>query len=72
MPKTATPAPREERVLAKPMIQAGVERRLGEKVLLRPDQISRLEAEGYFEDGAPKAGRGRPPEPPAGQKGDER
>ena len=40
---------REDRVLAKPLIQAGVRREAGETVRLRPDQIARLEADGYFE-----------------------
>ncbi len=49
---------REERVLAKPIVQAGIERASGETVRLRPDQIARLEAEGCFEPIRAKAGRG--------------
>ena len=44
---------REKRVLAKAIIQAGVERNAGETVELRPDQIARLEPDGYFESEAP-------------------
>ena len=40
---------REDRVLAKPLIQAGERREPGETVRLRPDQIERLEGDGYFE-----------------------
>ncbi len=39
---------REERILARPLVQAGVERMPGETVRLRPAQIERLEQEGYF------------------------
>lgn len=38
---------RTERTLDKPLIQAGVLRQAGDKVMLRPDQIERLEGEGY-------------------------
>ncbi|MCY4548121.1 MAG: hypothetical protein OXC28_07125 [Defluviicoccus sp.] len=48
-------AGRHERVLAKRLIQAGETREPGETVLLRQDQIDRLEPEGYF---APAAGSG--------------
>ena len=47
---------RVERVLAKPMVQGGVEHAAGETVLLRPDQVERLEADGYFAE--PKSRRG--------------
>ena len=47
------PAPRQKRVLAKPLIQAGERREPGETVELRPDQIARLEPDGYFEPVAP-------------------
>ena len=40
---------RVKRVLARAIVQAGVERALGETVRLRRDQIIRLEPEGYFE-----------------------
>ena len=43
---------REARVLAKPIEQAGVLREPGETVRLRPDQIARLEPEGYFKNPA--------------------
>ena len=43
---------REERTLAKPIEQAGVLREPGETVRLRPDQIARLEPEGYFKNPA--------------------
>ena len=46
------PAPRLKRVLARPIIQAGIERQIGETVELRPDQVERLEPEGYFEAAA--------------------
>ena len=46
--KPAT-AERVTRTLAKPLIQAGVRREPGEEVALRPEQIERLEPEGYFE-----------------------
>ena len=50
---------RETRVLAKPLSQGGVMRAAGEPVELRPDQITRLEAEGYLEPVAgTKARRG--------------
>ena len=39
----------EKRVLAKEMVQAGNRLMPGDVVWLRPDQIERLEAEGYFE-----------------------
>lgn len=53
---------RERRTLAKPLVQAGVERQPGEEVELRPDQIARLEAQGVVapqgarKDGAPQGG----------------
>ena len=51
---------RLERVLAKPLIQRGVRREPGETVLLRPDQIERLEPEGYLRAaGAAKAKPGK-------------
>ena len=40
---------RIERVLARELIQANVLRKPGETVRLRPDQIARLEPDGYFE-----------------------
>ena len=43
------------RVLARPLIQAGALRDAGETVRLRPDQVERLEPEGYLEP-APKKG----------------
>lgn len=43
---------RQERVLAKPLIQAGLLRKPGETVRLRPGQIERLEVDGYFEAAA--------------------
>lgn len=46
-------APRQKRVLAKPLVQAGERREPGETVELRPDQIARLEPEGYFEAPVP-------------------
>ena len=49
MPST----PRQKRVLAKPLVQAGERREIGETVELRPDQIARLEPEGYFAAPAP-------------------
>ena len=57
-----TPKPddgRTPRVLARPLIQAGVERAAGETVRLRPDQVERLEPDGYFEPptGAAKGGK---------------
>ena len=39
---------REDRVLAKPLIQAGERREPGETVRLRPDQIERLEGGRVF------------------------
>ena len=42
------PADRVERVLARELTQRGILRRPGETVLLRPDQIARLEPDGYF------------------------
>ena len=39
---------RVERVLARDLVQRGILRRPGETVLLRPDQIARLEPDGYF------------------------
>ena len=43
------PGPKRlERVLARPMTQAGIRRAPGETVELRPDQIERLEPGGYF------------------------
>lgn len=55
MPST----PRQKRVLAKPLVQAGERREIGETVELRPDQIARLEPEGYFEAPADKGGRSK-------------
>ena len=49
---------REERVLARPMIQAGIERAPGETVRLRPDQIERLQAQGYLAGAKAKAAAG--------------
>ena len=46
-------APRQKRILAKPLIQGGERREPGETVELRPDQIARLELDGYFEPAAP-------------------
>ena len=40
---------REERTLARPLRVAGVQREPGATVRLRPDQIARLEPDGYFE-----------------------
>lgn len=40
---------RQERILARPMTVAGAALAPGETVRLRPDQIERLEPEGYFE-----------------------
>ncbi len=51
---------REARVLAKPLVQAGIERAPGETVRLRPDQIARLEVEGYFEPVKRTAAKGGP------------
>ena len=49
---------REQRMLAKPLVQAGIECNPGDTVRLRPDQIARLEAQGYFEPTAkPKGAR---------------
>lgn len=50
-------AKRIRRKLARPLIQAGVERNPGETVLLRRDQIDRLAPEGYFENAAPASRR---------------
>ena len=53
-----TPKPddgRTPRVLARPLIQAGALRAAGETVRLRPEQVERLEPEGYLER-APKKG----------------
>ena len=52
---------RERRVLAKPLSQGRVMRAAGETVELRPDQITRLEAEGYLEPAAGRAGPGKRP-----------
>ena len=41
---------RVERVLARPLIQAGVEHKPGETVSLWPHQAEWLGAEGYFEE----------------------
>ena len=38
----------ERRTLARPLVQGGVHKAPGETVELRPDQIARLEAQGYF------------------------
>lgn len=46
---------RERRTLARPLVQGGVHKAPGETVELRPDQIARLEAQGYFA-AAPAAG----------------
>lgn len=43
-----SPERRQPRTLAKPLVQAGATREAGETVLLRPDQIARLEPLGYF------------------------
>lgn len=43
------PEERIERTLARPLINAGVELRPGDTVMLRQDQIDRLEPDGYFE-----------------------
>lgn len=48
---------RVERTLARDLVQRGALRRPGETVRLRPDQIARLEPDGYFEAAAPKGGR---------------
>ena len=54
---------RERRTLARPLVQGGVHKAPGETVELRPDQIARLDAQGYFAaDGAPA---------PAGEHDDE-
>ena len=53
--KTDIDPTRHERLLAKALVQAGVEKQPGETVSLRADQIARLEAEGCFET----VGRGR-------------
>ncbi len=49
---------REERILARPMIQAGIERAPGETVRLRPDQIERLQAQGYLAGAKTKTAAG--------------
>ena len=51
---------RIRRVLAKPLVNRGVELQPGDTVDLRQDQIERLEPEGYFEPvgGAGNAGKG--------------
>lgn len=41
---------RVERVLVRPMVQGGVERKPGETVSIWPHQVEWLEAEGYFEE----------------------
>ncbi len=56
---------REERVLAKPLIQTGVLKQPGETVRLRPDQIARYGTQGYFE--AAGTGRGRKHNPDDGE-----
>ena len=53
MSKPMPSAPRQKRVLARSLVQAGEHRAIGETVELRPDQIARLEPEGYFEAPAP-------------------
>ena len=55
----------ESRVLKRPLTLAGRERAPGETVRLRPDQVERLTAEGYFAKGAGR-GRGRRPQSPEG------
>ena len=52
---TRKTAAREERILAKPLVQSGVLKQPGETVRLRPDQIARLEAGGHFEPVKAKA-----------------
>ena len=56
-----TPKPddgRTPRVLARPLVQAGVERAAGETVRLRPDQVERLELDGYLEPPTPGPAKG--------------
>ena len=47
---------RVTRILARPLIQAGMKKEPGDEVLLRPDQIERLEPEGYFRPAAKRKG----------------
>ena len=46
------------RVLARPLVQAGVERAAGETVRLRPDQVERLAPDDYFEPPTPGLAKG--------------
>ena len=46
---------RQMRTLARALVVAGERKRPGDRVRLRPDQIARLEPEGYF--AAPKQPR---------------
>ena len=62
---TRKTAAREERILAKPLVQSGVLKQPGETVRLRPDQIARLEAGGHFEPVKAKAAGAK-----AGKTGD--
>ena len=48
---------REARVLARPLAAAGELKSPGDTVCLHPDQIDRLEPEGYFEPAKPPAKR---------------
>lgn len=52
-PEPPKPPPREERRLAKPLVQAGRLLEPGEIVRLRPDQIERLAPDGYFAEDSP-------------------
>ena len=46
-----------KRKLAKRLMQAGEYKEVGDTVYLRPDQIARLEPDGYFEPASTKNGK---------------
>lgn len=48
--KATAKSERLEKVLARPLVQAGVLREPGDTVTLTPAQVERLAAEGYFTD----------------------